>query len=50
MNPTASYIIAEKFDNQTVLFADIAGFTRYSDQNRPETVVKMLRTIFTEFD
>ncbi|KAL4445063.1 hypothetical protein ABPG74_018791 [Tetrahymena malaccensis] len=50
MNPTASYIIAEKFDKQTILFADIAGFTRYSDQNQPETVVKMLRTIFTEFD
>ena len=50
MNPTASHMITESFENQTILFADIAGFTKYSDQNKPETVVKMLRTLFTEFD
>ena len=34
----------------TLLFADIAGFTKYSSSVTPEQVVKMLRDLFTEFD
>lgn len=34
----------------TLLFADIAGFTKYSSSVTPEEVVRMLRDLFTEFD
>lgn len=34
----------------TLLFADIAGFTKYSSSVEPGEVVKMLRYLFTEFD
>lgn len=33
-------------ENATVLFADIAGFTKYSSSVEPETVVEMLRNLF----
>ena len=32
------------------MFADIAGFTKYSSSVTPEDVVNMLRNLFTEFD
>lgn len=34
----------------TLLFADIAGFTKYSAGVKPQDVVKMLKNLFTEFD
>ncbi|CAD8045450.1 unnamed protein product [Paramecium primaurelia] len=37
-------------ENTTVLFADIAGFTKYSSSVEPETVVDMLRNLFSNFD
>ncbi len=37
-------------DNNTLLFADIAGFTEYSGSVEPEQVVNMLRHLFVEFD
>ncbi|CAK71063.1 unnamed protein product (macronuclear) [Paramecium tetraurelia] len=37
-------------ENATVLFADIAGFTKYSSSVEPETVVEMLRNLFQTFD
>ena len=40
----------EQFNQVTLLFADIAGFTKYSSSVTPEEVVKMLRDLFTEFD
>lgn len=43
-------VLVEEFEEATLLFADIAGFTAYSSQNDPETVVNMLRNLFTEFD
>lgn len=33
----------DEFKNVTILFADIAGFTNYSKNVRPEDVVIMLR-------
>jgi adenylate cyclase len=42
--------IADRFENVTVLFADIAGFTHLSSTISPETIVGMLNDIFTEFD
>lgn len=42
--------IANSFDNVTVLFADLVGFTELSSQLSPIEVVEMLNTIFSEFD
>ena len=43
-------LIAEKLDNVTVLFADIVGFTKLSQQISPEELVQGLDMIFSEFD
>lgn len=42
--------LTDFFTEVTLLFADIAGFTKYSSSVRPEDVVTMLRSLFTEFD
>ena len=43
-------IAARKFENLGVLFADIAGFTRYAKRLPPDALVLMLDEIFTSFD
>ena len=42
--------LSDRFDMVTLLFADIAGFTKYSSTVKPSQVVNMLRRLFTEFD
>lgn len=42
--------IAESFDNVTVLFADIVGFTELSTRISPAELVTMLNDIFSAFD
>ncbi len=42
--------IAERYDNATVLFADLVGFTEYSSQKDPIEVVDVLNSIFSAFD
>ena len=42
--------IAERFDAATVLFADLAYFTRFSAERPPEAVVELLNDIFSRFD
>ena len=42
--------VADSFDNVTVLFADIVGFTHYASQKTASEVVTMLDEIFSEFD
>ena len=42
--------IADGFDNVSVLFADIVGFTPLSEQYRPDALIQMLNHIFSEFD
>lgn len=42
--------IADGFDNVSVLFADIAGFTPMSSRATPAEIVGMLNRIFVEFD
>lgn len=42
--------LIDNFDDVTILFADIAGFTSYSASVKPEQVVFMLRELFTKFD
>ena len=43
-------VSAVKFENMGVLFADIAGFTRYSRALPPDALVMMLNQIFSSFD
>jgi adenylate cyclase len=43
-------VIADRFAEVTVLFADLVDFTRSSDQSSPERVVKVLNDLFTAFD
>ena len=43
-------IIADTFNDVTVLFADIAGFTQLSSQVSPTELVSWLNDIFSEFD
>ncbi|MDY6783096.1 MAG: adenylate/guanylate cyclase domain-containing protein [Cyanobacteriota bacterium] len=42
--------IAEQFEEVTVLFADIVGFTVLSAQMSPQELVHLLNTIFSAFD
>jgi class 3 adenylate cyclase/putative methionine-R-sulfoxide reductase with GAF domain len=42
--------IAERYEEVTVLFADLVDFTRWSLQLPPEHVVEILGQVFTEFD
>ena len=42
--------IAEHFDEVTILFADIVGFTPLSARLHPIALVNMLNQIFSEFD
>jgi adenylate cyclase len=43
-------IAARKFERLGVLFADIAGFTRYAKRLPPDALLVMLDEIFTSFD
>lgn len=45
-----SKIIAETFDDVTVLFADLVGFTNLSSQISAIELVELLNQIFSEFD
>ncbi len=45
-----SKIIAETFDDVTVLFADLVGFTNLSSQISAIELVELLNKIFSEFD
>ncbi|HOY38126.1 MAG TPA: adenylate/guanylate cyclase domain-containing protein [Bacteroidales bacterium] len=42
--------IAEKYEETSILFADIAGFTPFTEKSKPEEVVEFLNDIFTRFD
>ncbi len=42
--------VADSFDNVTVLFADIVGFTEYASKMNANELVAMLDEIFSEFD
>jgi len=43
-------VIAEHFDEVTVLFADIEGFTQRSQDMAPDQLVRLLDRIFSTFD
>ncbi|MEM9541034.1 MAG: adenylate/guanylate cyclase domain-containing protein [Cyanobacteria bacterium P01_E01_bin.42] len=42
--------IAKKYENVTILFADIVGFTKLSSKISPEELVNLLNEIFSIFD
>ena len=42
--------IADSFDSATVLFADLCGFTEFSQHVDPQHLVEMLDEIFSTFD
>lgn len=43
-------LIADKFNEASILFADIVGFTELSSRLTPDAVVEMLNGIFSRFD
>lgn len=43
-------VIAERFENVSILFADLVGFTPLSRTMPPEEIVGMLNQVFTGFD
>ena len=42
--------IADLYNDTTVLFADIAGFTAWSSEREPRQVFQLLESLFCEFD
>ncbi len=45
-----THIEPEAFDNVTLLFSDIVGFTRISSEAMPLDIVKMLNSMYSLFD
>lgn len=43
-------IIADRFDNVSVLFSDLVGFTRISSELAPTELVSYLNALFSDFD
>ena len=43
-------LIADNFEDVTVLFADIVGFTQFSEGVSPKVIIDVLNDIFTRFD
>lgn len=50
LNNSVNFKIGELYENVTLLFADIVGFTAYSSGKTPSEVVTMLSELFTDFD
>ncbi|HKY59563.1 MAG TPA: adenylate/guanylate cyclase domain-containing protein [Gemmatimonadota bacterium] len=42
--------LADAFDEASILFADLVGFTELSSTMPPEELVRFLNSVFTEFD
>lgn len=43
-------IIADGFDEASVLVADFAGFTKLASRENPDTIVRFLNDVYREFD
>ncbi|GBE67880.1 adenylate cyclase [Mycobacterium sp. MFM001] len=46
----ARTVIADKYDDASVLFADIAGFTERASDTNPAELVRFLDRLYTDFD
>jgi adenylate cyclase len=46
----ARTIIADKFDDASILFADIAGYTKRASDTTPTDLVRFLDTLYTDLD
>jgi class 3 adenylate cyclase len=42
--------IADRFDETSIVFIDLVGFTKISQNSKPEAAVKFLNTIFSKLD
>lgn len=49
-SPGSSKHIASLFENTTVMFADLAGFTAWCSKRAPEDVFHLLEALFSKFD
>ena len=49
-DPTRDKMIADRYDDASVLFADIAGFTERASETAPCDLVAFLDRLYTEFD
>ena len=47
---TGESLIVDRFENVSVLFADLVGFTTHAAQTSPEALVTMLNELFSTFD
>jgi class 3 adenylate cyclase/lipopolysaccharide biosynthesis regulator YciM len=45
-----SKLYTEEFENVSILFADMVGFTQLSEQLEPKKIVRLLNEIFSYFD
>ena len=50
LNVTGETLIADEFEEASILFADIVGFTSLSQTMKPAELVAMLNEIFSKFD
>jgi hypothetical protein len=50
INSSSSKPIANLFHNTTIMFADLAGFTKWSSDRTPEQVFELLETIYAALD
>jgi adenylate cyclase len=48
-DPTRN-IIADKYDDASILFADIAGYTKRASETTPTDLVRFLDTLYTDLD
>ena len=48
-DPTRN-IIADKYDDASILFADIAGYTKRASDTTPTELVRFLDTLYTDLD
>jgi adenylate cyclase len=49
-DPTRDRMIADRYDDASVLFADIAGFTERASETAPCDLVAFLDRLYTDFD
>ena len=49
-DPTRDGMIADRYDDASILFADIAGFTRRASETAPCDLVAFLDSLYTQFD